>query len=85
MRVNPLKRSTQWDIVGVFAITLGLGIAISLFGEYLPIQYRDTPSDVILWLIVSGISILFSIMGFIFGFLEGKKEETILLKKHEIS
>lgn len=75
MQVNPLKKSTQWDIVGVFALTLGLGITISLFGEYLPIRYRDTLSDVILWLIVSGISILFSIMGFIFGYLEGRKEE----------
>ena len=75
-----LKRSTQWDVVGVFGLTLGLGIAFSLFGEYLPLQFRDTFPDVIIWMFVSGISILFSIMGFVFGYLEGKKEE-----KHEIS
>lgn len=65
----------QWDIVGVFALTLGLGVAICLFGGYFPIQFYDTPSDFILWLIVSGIAILFSLMGFVFGFLENKKEE----------
>ena len=70
-----LKKSTQWDIVGVFALMLGLGIAISLFGGYFPIQFRDTPSDFILWLIVSGLAIMFSFMGFVFGFLEGRKEE----------
>ena len=73
--METLKKSTQWDIVGVFALTLGLGIVISLFGGYFPIQFYDSPSDVILWLIVSGIAILFSLMGFIFGFLEDKKEE----------
>ena len=70
-----LKRSTQWDIVGVFGLILGLGIVISLFGEYFPIQFRDTPSDYILWVVVSGIAFMFSLMGFIFGFMEGKKEE----------
>ena len=70
-----MKKSTQWDIVGVFGLILGLGIVISLFGEYLPIRFRDTLSDVILWLVVSGIAIIFGFMGFIFGYLEGKKEE----------
>jgi hypothetical protein len=73
--VITLKKSGQWDIEGVFALILGLGTAISLFSKYLPIQFRDTPSDFILWLIASGIAILFSVMGFTFGFLEGKKEE----------
>ena len=74
-QVKPLKKSTQWDIVGVFGLILGLGIVISLFGEYFPIQFRDTPSDYILWVVVSGIAFMFSLMGFIFGYLEGKKEE----------
>lgn len=69
-----LKRSTQWDIVGVFALMLGLGIMVCLFGGYFPKQFYDHPSDIILWLFVSGIAILFSVMGFIFGFLEGRKE-----------
>lgn len=70
-----MKKSVQWDIVGVFAFILGIGIAISLFGKYLPIRFRDTPSDYILWSIMSGIAILFSFMCFIFGYLESKKQE----------
>ena len=70
-----MKRSTQWDIVGVFGLVLGLGIMISLFYEYMPLRFRDTPSDYIMWSIVSGISILFGIVTFIFGYLEAKKEE----------
>ena len=70
-----MKRSTQWDILGIFALTLGLGIVISLFGKYLPVELRDTPSDYILWVVVSGVNFVFSLMGFIFGYFEGKKEE----------
>jgi len=69
-----MKRSTQWDFLGVFGLILGLVIVISLFGEYMPIQLRDTPSDYILWVVVSGIAFMFCLMGFIFGYLEGKKE-----------
>ena len=74
-----MKRSTQWDILGVFGLVLGLGIVIALFGEYFPKQFRDTPSDYILWLVVTGLGFMFSLMGFIFGYLEGRKE----LKKLE--
>lgn len=70
-----LRKSTQWDIVGVFGFMLGLGIAVSLFGEYMPIQYRDTRSDYILWIIVGGIGIVFGFMSFIFAYFEGKKEQ----------
>jgi len=61
--------------MGIFALMLGLGIVIMLFGGYFPIQFVDTPGDFILWLIVSGLAIIFSFMGFVFGFLESKKEE----------
>ena len=70
-----LKKSTQWDVFGVFALMLGLGTVICLFGGYFPKQWYSNPSSLILWLIVSGIAVLFSAIGFIFGFLEGKKEE----------
>ena len=70
-----MKKSTQWDLVGVFGLILGLGIVISLFGEYLPIRFRDTLADAVLWLVVSGIAFIFGFMGFVFGYLEGRKEE----------
>ena len=54
---------------------LGLGTVICLFGGYFPKQWYNHPLGPILWLFVSGIAIIFSVMGFIFGFLEDKKEE----------
>ena len=70
-----MKKSTQWDIVGVFGLTLGLGTIILLFGEYLPKWAYDNPSDSFLLLVVSGVEIMFGFMCFIFGFFEGKKEQ----------
>ena len=67
-----MKRSTQWDLVGILGLILGLGIVILLFGRYMPIRFRDAPSDYILWFIVSGFAILFSFLSFIFAYMEGK-------------
>lgn len=74
MKVETLKKSTQWDIVGIFGLTLGLGTIILLLGEYLPKWAYSNPSQPILLLVVSAIEIIFGLMCFIFGYLESKKE-----------
>ena len=72
---NPLKKSTQWDIVGVFALVMTfVSFFILMFGSG-PL----TGVNKLLFglgnplLIV--VFLLFSFMSFIFGYLEGKKEE----------
>jgi len=69
-----LKKSTQWDIIGIVALTIGLGAWISIFqgGGFFKI------GNVNVWIsnpFLIVFAVVFSFMCFSFGFFEGKKEE----------
>ena len=64
----------QWDLVGIVALTIGLGAWISVF--YGGGVFRI--GEVHVWLgnpFIIAFAVLFSFMCFVFGFFEGKKEE----------
>lgn len=64
-----MKRSTQWDIVGVFALVMSfVSFYIFMFGKGSLLIGLGNPLLMVVFL-------LFSFMSFAFGFYEGKKEE----------
>lgn len=72
---NPLKKSTQWDLVCIFALFMTfVSFFIFMFGS-------DPLFRVNLLLIGLGnlllivIFLLFSFMSFVFAYLEGKRED----------
>ena len=65
-----MKRSTQWDIVGVFALVMSfVSFYFFRFGK------ADSPFIGLGHPLLMVVFLLFSFMSFIFGYLEGKKEE----------
>ena len=72
--VAHMKKSTQWDLVGVFALVLTF---VSFF--VLMFSAKLTEYNILLGLgnpLLTVVFLLFSIMSFIFAYLEGKKEES---------
>ena len=65
-----MKRSTQWDIVGVFALVMSfVSFYIFMFGKSdFPLIGLGHPLLIVVFL-------GFGFMCFAFGFYEGKKEE----------
>jgi hypothetical protein len=69
-----VKRSTQWDIVGVIALIIALTAFVSdftnegLFNIGGTLMLFGNP-------FVIGFAVLFSFMCFIFGFFEGNREK----------
>ena len=73
IQVKTLKKSTQWDLVGIFAFVLTF---VSFF--ILMFSAKLTEYNLLLGLgnpLLTVVFLLFTFMCFIFGFLEGKKEE----------
>jgi len=73
-----LKKSTQWDLVGVFALLLGFSMLMAFI--YSGMAYSagkrvDIFIEVYGNPFVAVFATAFSFMSFIFGHLEGKKEE----------
>ena len=69
-----MKRSTQWDIVGVIALIIGLSAWVSIFYTRGLFNLGGT----LIWFgnpFVIGFAVLFGFMCFIFGFFEGNKEK----------
>ena len=74
-----MKKSMQWDIVGIFALILGLTGIIGLsMGDFNLIPGKLT-LDTFLFALTNPflivICIAFSFLCFALGFFEGKKEE----------
>ena len=68
-----LKKSTQWDIVGIGALLWGLGLLIFLFSPY---SHNVNPHVGFVWLVVSGFSVILGFICLVLGYFEGKKEES---------
>ena len=74
-----MKRSTQWDIVAVFSLFLGFSMLMAMIYTRLAYSAGRGVSTFIEFYgnpFVAVFAIAFSFMCFIFGYLEGRKEES---------
>lgn len=73
-----MKRSTQWDISAIFALFVGFSMLMAfIYGGLSSSAGRKVSLFINLYgnPLVGVFAIAFSFMCFIFGFLEGRKEE----------
>jgi len=75
-----MKKSTQWDLSGIFALFMGFSMLMAfIYGGLTSSAGRKVSMFINLYgnPFVGVFAIAFSFMCFIFGFLEGKKEQRV--------
>lgn len=74
-----MKKSTQWDIIGIFALILSLvGMFSFFFGQFHLTRYELTVETVLFAMgnpIMIALFIGFCFLSFAFGFYESKKDD----------